>query len=150
MHEAGPVRAVAKVKGMPQFMEGLLDDPLDKDLLCLHGRQGLPEAICGYDACLSSQLGLSIDVSEDGYKEVYISHCKDLEGLGRSHLGQHLKDPCGKILISTGIKGKKGVLEDRCDMGAVTEDPVDLVSDRFEKGPIHTSDVGDNNDMFGS
>ena len=70
--------AMPKIKRVAQFMDGFLDNPVEKYVLWVDGRQLFFESTGGYDAGSSTQLSFSVNMGENRDKEVHIGYCKCL------------------------------------------------------------------------
>ena len=65
MHDAGVVLTVAEFKGMPKFVDGLLDNTAEECLPGVDWRKVFFESVGRYDRGLSAQLRLSIDMGQN-------------------------------------------------------------------------------------
>jgi len=106
MHYAGGILAVTKPEGMPQLVNGFLYDPLPVYLLGLNRANGFLETMCGHHTCLSTQLGLPIDVGKDGNEEVYMGSGNNLDRVKWSQPRKLFQDRRGMVLGAGRVQGK--------------------------------------------
>ena len=88
MHAAGLIRTMTKVKGVPQFVYCLFFDTFPIGLMCGNGGEPYLESIGRYDACLSAKLCFTVNMGQDGDKEIYFANSKYLNGVGRRFTGK--------------------------------------------------------------
>lgn len=67
-----------EIKGVAQFMDSLFDNPVEKYVLRVYGREVLLESTGGYDAGSSTQLCFSVNMGENRDKEVHMGYRKRL------------------------------------------------------------------------
>ncbi len=72
------IGAMPEIKRVAQFMDGFLDNPVEKYVLWVYGREVFFESTGGYDAGSSTQLSFSVNMGENRDKEVHISYRKCL------------------------------------------------------------------------
>jgi hypothetical protein len=125
------IPAVTKTKGVPELMDGLLGNPDTEDLEAGCWGKAFLQPVGGYDAGLSAQLGLPIDVGQDRNKEIHFNNGNHLDRVRGSQAGQLFKDRGGMILISAWVKGKVYVLKKGHKFSLVAKYPNDFRSDLF-------------------
>lgn len=67
-----------EIKGVAQFMDSFLDNPVEKYALRVCRGEVLFKSIGGYDADSSAQLCFSVHMGENGDKEVHMGYGKRL------------------------------------------------------------------------
>ena len=72
------IRTMAEIEGVPQFMDSLFDNPLEKYFLGVESGKAFLESIDGYNAGFSTQLCFSVNMGEDWDKKVHMGYCKRL------------------------------------------------------------------------
>jgi hypothetical protein len=70
--------AMAEIEGVAQFMDRFLDNPVEKYVLRVYGREVFFESTGGYDAGSPTQLCFSVNMGENRDKEVHMGYRKRL------------------------------------------------------------------------
>jgi hypothetical protein len=71
------IRAMEKIEGMSQFVDGFLEHTGQECILCMHGGKPLFQSKCGYDAGFSIELCLTVNIGQDRNEEVHVGNGKD-------------------------------------------------------------------------
>jgi hypothetical protein len=139
---------MAELKGVSQFVKGFLDDPLVVDHGPAKGAKAFFESICRNDACLSPQLRFPIHIGQDRNKKVHPGDTENLQSVGWSFAGKHLKYRSREVLSSLIIQGKFQVLQKWNDCGSTSEYPADFLFELFQEFLVKISNGRDDDAIF--